>query len=258
VAGRRQHVLLLTDGLVEVDALATGSLQTYLQGSAGKLARLWLVDLSSSQVTPDHWLELAKAGGGQLHEASTIDEMHAIMSEALVGKSPQVGADVSLSVWFNPQSVAGYRLFGHEATLLPAEPRSELFAGQTSVGLYELQLLPKGADHVATVTLNWRDLTGAKQTLTQRVTRGSFAKSFVSAPSGLQLATLSAEAAELLRRSPYREAGSFRLLRELAAEVSGTTSENQSYAELVSLVRQAERARPASLRLRQSWGRSAK
>jgi hypothetical protein len=109
---------------------------------------------------------------------------------------------------------------------------------------------------VATVTLTWRDTaTGPQRTASQRLTRGSFAKSFSSEPASLQLATLAAEVAELLRHSPYREPGNFRPVRELAGEVSGSTAESASYAELVSLVRQAERARPASTRLRQTWSR---
>lgn len=257
VPGRTQQVLLFTDGLIEVDPLATRSLEAYLRTSAGRSARLWLVDLSSSQVTPPHWLQLAQASDGRLEQAATADQMRWTLCEALTGKSQKVAAGATLSVWFNPQAVAGYRLFGHEATLLAAEPHADLFAGQTSVGLYELQLLPKPADHVATVTLAWRDAaTGQPRTLAQRITRGSFAKSFSSEPASLQLATLAAEAAELLRRSPYREAGTFRLLRELAGEASGSTVENASYSELVSLLRQAERARPASTRQRQMWNRA--
>jgi Ca-activated chloride channel family protein len=256
VPGRTQQVLLLTDGLIEVDPLATRSLEAYLRTSAARSARLWLVDLSSSQVTPPHWLQLAQASDGRLEQAATADEMRWTLCEALTGKSQKVAAGATLSVWFNPQAVAGYRLFGHEATLLAAKPQADLFAGQTSVGLYELQLLPKGADHVATVTLAWRDAaTGQPRTLAQRITRGSFAKSFASEPARLQLATLAAETAELLRRSPYRESGNFRLLRELAGEASKSAVDNASHAELVSLVRQAERARPASTRLRQSWNR---
>ena len=51
-AGLGKDVLLLTDGLISVDPLATMSLQSYLRTGAGRLARLALVDLSPSQVTP--------------------------------------------------------------------------------------------------------------------------------------------------------------------------------------------------------------
>jgi Ca-activated chloride channel family protein len=254
-------VLLFTDGLIEVDALATHSLEAYLRAGAARSARLWLIDLGSTQVTPQHWLQLAEAAGGRLKQAATADEMRWTLAEALTGKSQQVAAGATLSVWFNPLAVAGYRLFGHEATLLAAEPQADLFAGQTSIGLYELQLLPtpKGADHVATVTLTWRDaVTGQRGVLSQRVTRASFAKSFASEPPSLQLATLAAETAELLRRSPYRDVGNFRPLRELAAGASDATLSSDSYAELMAVVRQAERAKPASTRLREMWSRGAK
>jgi hypothetical protein len=109
---------------------------------------------------------------------------------------------------------------------------------------------------VATATLTWKDAaTGQSRTVSQRITRGSFATSFASAPASLQLATLAAEAAELLRRSPYREPGNFRPWRELAGEVSGSALESGSHRDLVTLVRQAEKARPTSTRLRQLWSR---
>lgn len=130
-----------------------------------------------------------------------------------------------------------------------------MHSGQTSVVLYELQLLPKGADHVATVTLTWRDAqTGQRRSSSQRLTRSSFSKTFSRQAPSLQLATLAAETAELLRRSPYREGVTWGNLYDLAASLSGPARDNASFEELTWLMRQAERARPASAQHKQMWG----
>ncbi len=251
--------MFLSNSLIKIESLTTSPLEAYLRGSARDLARLWLVDLGQSQVVPQHWTHLAQAGGGRVQQAGSSEEIRWTLLEALTGKSQRVASDVSLSVWFNPQAVAVYRLLGHEPGLVPAKPATDLFAAQTALGLYELQLKPKPADHVATVTLSWRDSqTGQARTQSQIVSRSSFAKNFTSEPVSLQLATLAAEMAELLRRSPFRETSSFQLWKKLAAEASGATVKNESFEELVRLVRQAERARPTSQRSREIWNRDAR
>lgn len=256
--GLSQQVLLISNGYVAVDPSATASMEAYLRAGGNKLARLWLVDIGQTQVTPAHWTQLAEAAEGRLSQAASMDEIRWVLLQTLSGKSQRVAADVSLSVWFNPQAVAGYRLFGNEATLLTSPTHSDVSSGQTGIGLYELQLKPKAPDHIATATVTWRDpLTGQRRTLSQKIVRANFANTFSSEPASLQLATLAAEAAELLRRSPYREASSYRLWRELASEASGPLVENKSFQELASIVRQAERARPAPARLRQLWQRGS-
>jgi hypothetical protein len=257
-AERTQHVLLFSDNLVRVEDLATLPLDSYLRGGAANLARLWLVDLAQIPVMPDHWQRLAKAGKGQVRSAGSTDEIRWTVLEALMGKSQRVASNVALSVSFHPSAVAGYRLVGHEPGLLAATPQTELRSGQTSLALYEIQLKPKPGDQVATVNLSWRDAaSGERRTQSQTLTRGHFAKSFASEPASLQLATLAAEMAELLRHSPLRQSSSFQQWKKLAAEVNPQTAKNESFEELARLVRQAERARPTSPRLKQLWMRQS-
>jgi Ca-activated chloride channel family protein len=190
--------------------------------------------------------------------AASADQVRWALAEALTGQSQVVATDVVLNVMFNPQAVAGYRLLGHEATLITAKPETELRADQSAVGLYEVQLKPQ-ADLVATVQLTWRDpRTGQRHSQSQRIARGSFAPQFSGSAEPFQLAALYAETAELLRRSPFREGVTWANVRELADEASSQVRENATYQELTTLLQQAQRARPARPGTTGGWNRAGK
>jgi hypothetical protein len=116
--------------------------------------------------------------------------------------------DTLLSVQFNPEVVAAYRLVGHEASSLallsPPELPATLRAGQTTGVLLEVWLRPGSADLVGWAELQWRDpRSGELDHRRQRISRLQFAASFDEAPLSLQGAAVAAETAELLRGS-YR------------------------------------------------------
>jgi hypothetical protein len=71
------------------------------------------------------------------------------------------------------------------------------------------------------------------------------------------LATLAAELAELLNRSPLRETSSFRQWRDVAARASPPTAASAAFQELADLAHQAERARPTSLKVKQLFNLDA-
>jgi Ca-activated chloride channel family protein len=217
---------------------------------------LTVIDLSREPVADSRLAGLAKAGGGRLSRATTADDIRWALLETLTGQPQLVARDASLTVTFNPKSVLGYRLLGHEATLLAAPPQADLRAGQTGVGLYEIQLKPQGEELVATARVTWRDpATGQPRSLSQRINRSAFAGTFSAEPASLQLATLAAETAELLRRSPFREINAYGPLKDLAAEATSPARQSRSYDELVAVIRDAPRAKPASSNLRRAWSR---
>lgn len=250
--GYTQQVLLLTDGLFEIEELSTLPLEAHLRASIGRLAPLWIVDLSHFGAPPAHWHKVVEATEGKLRQADTTDEIRWTLLEALTGQSQKVAVDATLTVAFNPKSVARYRVLGQQPTLpVATEIQTNLYSGQSSSGLYEIQLLPKGADHVATVTLAWQDaVTKKSKSLTRPVTRGNFAKQFAGGAPSLQIATLAAGLAGLLK---HEESVNAALLRDLAGLASEPVQGKKTYRELVELLRQAEQAKPTSPRMQKLW-----
>jgi len=159
---------------------------------------------------------------------------------------------VQLSVTFNPQAVLSYRLLGHESEVTagrPLEiPQTDFHAGQTATALYEIQLKPGGSKDVANVELIWQEPEGEwSQLIYRHVKRKQFASSLAKAPLSLQEAILVAQAAEVLRKSPFArgqdKSRSFGWVLQLAGQVDERLYERPTFVEFIELLRRAEGAR---------------
>ncbi|MCA9173559.1 MAG: VWA domain-containing protein [Planctomycetales bacterium] len=158
--------------------------------------RAWLLD-GSSPVTWRH--------GPQALRASVVG--------ALVGGAGPVmpvAQRVRLSVEFNPQVVAAYRVVGQDATAgqwMDGGSPVSLWSGEQTTALIELRFRPSdragAGDDVGRAELQWLDAEGASRELRQRVSRLQFAPSFQQATADLQQSVLAAEAAQILRESPF-------------------------------------------------------
>lgn len=248
------RVVLLTDGLAELTPGTAEKVEQRLAEAARRGVRLEVIDLGQERQPDPQWARFARSGGGRAHRATGGDQLRWTLVEILTGTSQLVARGVRLKITFDPKTVQEYRLLGHEATgmagLMPAHPESDFHAGQSATAVCELRLRPKGGQHVATVELTWRDPAGGEQhTVTRTVRRKQFGSSFVEAPLALTEAALVAEAAEVLRLSPYalgsRGSRSLALARvlQLADQVDTRLYRRPTFVKFLSLVRQAQKAR---------------
>jgi hypothetical protein len=150
--------------------------------------------------------------------------------------------DVQLVVTFNPHTVAAYRLIGHEATSVlgvnPAVAKTTLNAGETSTGLFEVELRGGGDELVATVELTWRKPGESEvQRETRRVSRWQLADSLLETPASVQGAAVAAETAEILRRSHFAAGRehSWARIRQVAAEVHPDLAAEPTFRRLLEL-----------------------
>ena len=255
-----KRVVLLTDGLAGFGPAAADRIRQRLADAAQRGIFLDVIDLGvidlGQEKEPDTQLAgFARSGGGKLHRASSGDEVRWALLEVAAGRSQLIAADTRLEVTFNPKTVLEYRLMGHEAKalsgLMPAHPEADFHAGQSATALYEVRLKPGGPKEVAKVELTWQEPGQSKpRTLTRTVRRGDFRSSFLDAPASLQGAALVAEAAELFRKSPYalssRESPSLGLARvlQMAGQIDTRWYQRRSFVEFVSLLEQAQKAKP--------------
>ena len=251
-----KRVVLLTDGLAELDRGTADRIERQLAAAAKRGIGLDVIDLG--QVQGDKGLDpqlalFAAAGGGRLRPAASRSQVLWALLETLTGKSQLVAADARLKVTFNPQSVLGYRLLGHEAKaiagLRAAHPQADFHAGQSATGLYELRLSPSGGDEVAVAELTWRDpQSGQLHRMIRKVGRDQFAPSLVQAPMSLQAAAVVAQTAEILRESPFTwispGSGGLAQVLETARQLDTRLHQRPTFADFVGLVEQAERAKP--------------
>ena len=249
------RVVLLTDGLAEFGAGTAEKIEQQLDDAVQRGILLDVIDLGQEREADSQWADFARSGGGRVHRASNAEQLRWALWEIVSGQSQLVAADARLKVAFNPRAVLEYRLLGHEAKamagLMPAHPEADFHAGQSATALYEIRLGPGGPQEVAAVELTWREPgRGKPQMASSRVRRGQFGSSFVGAPLSLQEAALVAEAAEVLRQSPYAvsfgDSPSLGLTRvlQLAGQADTRLYQRPSFVDFVVLVEQATRARP--------------
>jgi Ca-activated chloride channel family protein len=250
-------VVLLTDGLAELDTVSKRILAQRLKEAADRGVRLEIVDLG--QPTEERTLksqleDFAEAGKGQVRRAIDAKQVGWALREILTGKSQLVARDVRLKVSFRPGAVFQYRLLGHEAVavagLLPAQAETDFYAGQSATALYELWLHPKGGEEVAHVELSWLE-PGAKQrrSLTRRITRATFAPTVAVSPESLVMAAVVAEAAEVLRQSPFvslpPNSGNLARVLELVGQIDTRFRTRPSFVEFLGMLQRAQKAKPA-------------
>jgi Ca-activated chloride channel family protein len=251
------RIVLLTDGLAELDAPTLQRIDQRLRAAAARGIQLHVVDLE--QEKEDDALDpalarLSSAGGGQTHRATTRSQVGWALDEVLSGKSQVVAADVRLKVTFNPKAVAFYRLLGHEPRTVvvfkPARLQTSFCVGQSATALFEVQLFPNNEATLATAELTWREpSSGEDRRLEQELRREQLAGSWAHTPASLQAAAVAAEAVETLRFSPFNPPVPTKsLLSSLSAilragrDVNSQLLERPSYREFLNMLEKAVRA----------------
>jgi Ca-activated chloride channel homolog len=248
------RVILLTDGLGELDTAATERLRGRLTEAARNGIGLEVVDLAQENVGSPQLAALAQAGGGAVRRAASAEEIGWAVQEILTGQSQRVASEVRLEVRWNPAAVVAYRLLGHEANpaadLMPAHPEAEFFSEQSATALYEVRFQPKGADEVAVAELSWRDpRNGKPHRVVRSVRRGQFGGTLLEAPLSLQAAAIAAEAAEVLRESPFARfsngaVSSLPLVVEAGRRLDTRLYQNETYVEFLATLEIACQAHP--------------
>lgn len=210
-----------------------------------------VIELSEGYQADPHLGRLADAGHGIYLQTSNAQHIRWTLVEALSGRSSLVAKDAALTVTFNPKAVEAYRLLGHERTMVSdladASVTADLHSGEEASVLYEVWLKPGTENHVADAQVRWRDqATGRmRQSAPQSISRLQFALSFEQSPLSLRAAALAAEAAEVLRGSPYVRAPGRGLQDVLsrAEQMPRKRAERHDFRCFVELLRAAQGVR---------------
>ena len=254
------RVVLVTDGLAELDPASAKLLSTRLADAAGQGIGLEVIVCPPTGGEAGGWPqldELARAGRGAVRRAGDVDQIQWALLEILTGRSQLVARNVSLKVTFNKTSVIEYRLLGHEATdmagLKPAPLEADFYSGQSGTALYEFRLWPQGSDEVASVEVAWRDqpavgaLAGGSRARWCTRLRGA------SSPRPCRRRRLGSRRRPSQPRPPNCCAtrrsrappnpGSWSRLREVLGQTDSSLPQRPTFVDLVSLIQSAEKAR---------------
>ena len=261
VSVERTQLVLLTDGTAPLDDAANQALQRDLHDAASLGQFLHVIDIRQDETIDQELNRLAaiasdtaaSKGAGSVRHADAPSAIGWSLLEIVAGTSQVVATQAAMKVTFKPDSVAMYRLVGHEATsvvgLMSTTIEADLRSQEAATGLFEVVLKPGGGDTVATVELTWRDANGGQpQVIRQTISRFQFAPSFQESPLSLQLAALAGETAEILRDSYFAPPNSHSLadVAQLARELNPRLQKRDSFVRLLELVERAQRSQATS------------
>jgi Ca-activated chloride channel family protein len=258
-SGLPTGIALLTDGMLQLAEPMNERFESAVQKATGNGQRFEVLDVRQEETIDDELARLASAAdgkaksSGQVMHAKTAADLRWHLAGIADDRSQLIASRAAIKVTFKPESVAMYRLLGHEATsvagLISTSIEADLRAGEAATGLFELILRPDGDETIANVEVSWHDpRSGRKHTSRQTVSRLQLAPTFHQSAMSLQLAALSAQTAEILRNSPFAPPHSHSLaaVAQLGSQLSPRLRDSASFKKLMALVDDAQRSTAAT------------
>jgi Ca-activated chloride channel family protein len=245
IEDRPTCMVLLTDGLTELDQASADRVARFVEEAAENGVPLEVVDLGQELESDGQLSDLAAVGKGHVYRATDADALCWALIEVLTGQSQVVAGDARLTITFNPVAVASYRLIGHGSKGIPARLEADLHAAEAATALYEIRLNRGGGNIVARAELTWHESGREEPKRIERVIlREDFAPSLTDSALSLQAAAVAAEAAEVLRQSPFASTRSVDRVLQVAYLVDTRLQQRPSFARLIDLLERAEQAKP--------------
>jgi Ca-activated chloride channel family protein len=263
-----RRLVLITDSQPYLSPAMHDRVRSLLVDARAAGVRLDVLDLSDSAQTNSGevdpvLLDWAQNLDGDARGIQSTGELARSLTEALAGDSPVIASDAKLTLHFDPQTVAAYRLVGHAANPLadamPVAIEAELAAGESATALVELWFRDdaKGSDRdslpsdeVGRAELTWRDADGQPRRVTQRISRLQFAPTLAESPLSLQQAAIAAEVGQVLlgtrdalrevNQRPVNSRGLAGVL-EVAARVHPQVRQRPDFQKLVDLTERIEK-----------------
>lgn len=192
--------------------------------------------------------QLADRGDGVCAYLDSLKEAQDHFRRDLAGTFETVARDAKIQVEFHPGAVLRYRQVGYENRAIAdadfrndAVDAGEVGAGHEVVALYEVELVPNADGPIATARVRYHSVDRDEVVeIEQTAERGEIAE-FHDATPHFRLAATVAAFAEVLRDSTWARETTLGEIDEVARPLLALdTNEDDSVAEFIALVRQAE------------------
>jgi Ca-activated chloride channel family protein len=267
-AGAATRIVVFSDGDFNVGPQSDGAVRHLIDSLRDRRVALSVLGFGAGNYRDSKLALLARHGNGTYAYVDRAEAAERLLYEGWLGSLVTVGQDVRLSVDFEPEDVAAWRLIGYEHRLLtPPEYRrratdaGEVGAGQGVTALFELvpvegAVRPKGESFAARLRVRYRR-PGESRTRTMALDPAAFSYStdWSKTSVDFRFATAVAAFGELLRDSPHAgerlDAGS---VARWALEALGpdTYGQRAAFVRLVEAYGEAD----AADRLREpTWSR---
>ncbi len=208
--GKTNRIILCSDGVANVGLTNADDLLKRIKISANKGITLSAIGFGMGNFNDILMEKLGNKGNGYYAYVDDIKEAHRIFVENLTGSLEVIARDVKIQVDFNSEIVRSYRLLGYENRDIADnkfrddnEDGGEIGSGHEVTALYEIKLV-KDADrgNLGEVYIRYKDpesfeVDEIRVPIKQRI----FEDNFKSCSDQFKLAAVSAEFAEILKKS---------------------------------------------------------
>ncbi len=246
----QQKLVVVTDARTALPSDTQREVERMLAMAEKMGLRLTILELNERRPAESSLIRLAKAANGRFEQLMSPERLRWNLVEQLLGRSATVATNARLTVTFRPQTVTAYRLFGHEPAsasgMTETSLRTQLRAGDEASALFEVWLKPEGGELVGHADIEWRDAGGKLRRARQLIHRTDFSASSAGSSSlSLQAAAIAAEAAEVLRGSPFADSPTRRLgdVLEAARRSDPLLRRKYEFRRFLATLRKAEQVR---------------
>lgn len=196
----------------------------------------------------DIFLEtLANKGDGNYAYIDSLDEAKKIFIDQLAGTLEVIAKDAKVQIEFDRNSVESYRLIGYENRLLKDKDfrnngvdAGEIGAGHAVTALYEVKLKNSIAEYLGKVSLRYKNPETNKVTEMNKNIKSSLTRdSFYNATPRFRFITMVAQAAEILKGSPWVNNTSLEDVYEILESDINDLRLSKEDSEFIDLIKSA-------------------
>ncbi|MCW1886952.1 von Willebrand factor type A domain-containing protein [Luteolibacter flavescens] len=240
----QNRIVLFTDGAANLGDAKPETLQAKVEQMRQNGIAFDAAGFGADGLNDKLLERLTRNGNGRYYIVDSAEEADASFAKQLAGAFRPAAENVKVQVRFNPARVAKYKLIGFEEHRLEKEDfrndavdAAEMAAEEAGNALYQIETLPRGEGEVGEVSVRFRDVaSGQMVERTWTIPYDAQAPAFDQASPSIQLAGLSALAAEKLRRAPLADAVDFQQLAPVMAKVKARYAGSKPVADLESMI----------------------
>ncbi|MEE9442801.1 MAG: von Willebrand factor type A domain-containing protein [candidate division Zixibacteria bacterium] len=247
--GKINRVILCSDGVANVGRSGPDAILEQIKEYADFGITLSAIGFGMGNYNDILMEKLGNKGNGHYAYVDNLKEAHRVFVENLTGNLQVIARDVKIQVDFNPDVVRSYRLLGYENRDVAdnkfrddKEDGGEIGAGHTVTALYEIKFHKyKNHGPIGKVYIRYKDPVGFEVTeFSKRINRKMIRRHFAAASPEFQLAAVSAELAEILRKSYWAKESRLEDVYRIARRIK-RNSEIFGIVELLRMILATQR-----------------
>lgn len=241
------RIILCTDGVANQGITNAEDILKMIEDYKSKGITLTTLGFGMDNFN-DIFLEtLADKGDGNYAYIDTMDEAGKIFIDQLAGTLEVIAKDAKAQIEFDKDSVESYRLIGYENRALKDKDfknnsvdAGEIGAGHSVTALYEVKLKNTAGDHAGVVRLRYKNPETAKVTEVSKNIKSSLIHdSFYNATPRFRFITMVAQAAEILRGSPWASNTNLQDVYDVLKNDLGKLDLSKEDTEFIDLIKKA-------------------